>query len=196
MIARPRSLPRPAALVLAAVASLCLAASAAAGPPWISVEIPANPHDRSTRGALLVVRAYHHGTGTAYRVTGVAEGIVDGRRVSVPLEVARTAAAGVYAVGRPELEAGRWVLVLKLGDGNASATALVPLDSAGEVAGARVPSRRSADGWTIPREVSEADVEAALRGERMAADGEGGAAKMAMAALGLAALGMGLRRMG
>ncbi|HUP21108.1 MAG TPA: hypothetical protein VM778_14320 [Gemmatimonadota bacterium] len=194
MIARPRSFPRPAALALAVTASLWLAASAAAGPPWISVEIPANPHDRATRDALLVVRAYNHGTGTAYRVTGVAEGIVDGRRVSVPLAVARTNAAGVYAVARPDLVAGRWVLVLRLSEGRTGATALVPLDSRGEVAGARVPARRSGDGWMIPRDVTDADVDAALRGERMAADGEGGAAELALAAFGLAALGLGLRR--
>lgn len=192
MNVRLRSFPRSAAL--AAVASFCLAATAAAGPPWISVEIPANPHDPATRGALMLVRAYHHGTGVATTVTGVAEGIVDGRRVSIPLDVARTRSAGVYAVARPELDPGRWVLVLRLRDGHSSATALVPLSSSGEVAGATVPARRSGDGWTIPREVSDADVEAALRGERPAADAEEPGAGLAMTVLGLAALGLGLRK--
>src|SRR5690606_14581273 len=40
----------PAALVLA------LATPALAGPPWISIEYPANPLDPATRGALMVIR--------------------------------------------------------------------------------------------------------------------------------------------
>jgi len=40
-------------LALAALATALVAAPAPAlaGPPWISIELPANPYDRSTRAA-------------------------------------------------------------------------------------------------------------------------------------------------
>ena len=30
------------------------------GPPWISIEYPANPLDPSTRGGYLLVHTFHH----------------------------------------------------------------------------------------------------------------------------------------
>ena len=42
-------------LLVTAVALSVAAAVAVAGPPWLGIEYPANPHDASTRGAFLVV---------------------------------------------------------------------------------------------------------------------------------------------
>ena len=50
------------------------------GPPWISIEYPANPHDPASRGAVLVVNTFHHGTPTDFTITGKAEGMVNGVR--------------------------------------------------------------------------------------------------------------------
>ena len=57
-----RRIPRPPRRAAATGLSLALllTLSAAAGPPWISIEYPANPLDPETRGALVVVRTYHH----------------------------------------------------------------------------------------------------------------------------------------
>src|SRR5437868_1676283 len=68
---------------LAAALSAFLAAPALAGPPWISIELPVNPYDESTRGAFLLVHEFHHGTPVSYIVTGTAEGIVNGERRSI-----------------------------------------------------------------------------------------------------------------
>ena len=71
-------------LALAALTSASLATTAvASGPPWISIELPANPYDESTKGAYLLVHSFHHGTAIGYIVTGTAEGIVNGERRSV-----------------------------------------------------------------------------------------------------------------
>ena len=43
------------------------------GPAWISIETPVNPYDASTRGAFLLVHAFHHGDAMASPVTGRAE---------------------------------------------------------------------------------------------------------------------------
>jgi hypothetical protein len=149
------------------------------GPPWISVEYPVNPHDPTTRGAFLVVNAYHHGTPTAFPVRGTAEGIVAGQRRTVSLEFTRTSRPGVYALRNQWRDEGTWTLVLAVvqgeGDGN-TAQALVEIGADGTVASVKVPSRRSADGWTIPSPVAMADVERALQ-QRTRVEERAGAAK-------------------
>src|SRR2546422_4271544 len=81
-------------LALAALACALVAAPAPAfglkGPPWISIELPANPYDKSTRDAFLLVHAFHHGTAMGFIVTGTAEGMVNGERRSVKLDFAET----------------------------------------------------------------------------------------------------------
>lgn len=189
---------RPAAR-LARVAALCaglllvVAGSALAGPPWISVEIPANPNIHEARGAMLLVRAYHHDLVRAYPVTGVAEGIVDGERRSVPLEILPTGTAGLYAVAEPDLDEGRWVLVLTLEGGDIDATALVSLDARAEIAGVRVPTNGTVDGFTIPRAASDTEIEALLReGDVAGAGHDASTGKPLVAALGLLALVIGI----
>lgn len=135
------------------------------GPPWISVEYPVNPHDPTTRDAFLVVNAYHHGTPTAFPVRGTAEGIVDGRRRTVSLEFTRTSRPGVYALKKQWANTGTWTLVLAVvqgeGDGDI-AQAVVELGRDGSVASVKVPTRRSADGWTIPAPLAMAAIEKSL----------------------------------
>ena len=53
-------------LLVAAALTLLATTPAFAGPPWISIEIPANPYNSTTRGAFCLVRVYHHGD-AAYR---------------------------------------------------------------------------------------------------------------------------------
>ena len=87
---------RMRSLGLAAVVSALVATPALAGPPWISIELPANPYDQATRGAFLLVHAFHHGEPIGYLVTGTAEGIVGGERRSIKLEFSETSRDGVY----------------------------------------------------------------------------------------------------
>ena len=55
---------KPTRTAIAALAFLLAATSIAlAGPPWISIEYPANALDKETRGALALVRIYHHENG-------------------------------------------------------------------------------------------------------------------------------------
>lgn len=135
---------------------------AAFGPPWVSIELPANPHDRTTRGAFLLLNAFHHGTPMGFPVTGRAEGLVDGQRRSVNLTLDRTSRNGVYALRKQWPDAGEWTLVLSVAQGeNAVAVALVKV-SAGEVIGVRVPAEERS-GWQVPRQVTQAEIEASLR---------------------------------
>ena len=87
-----RTLLRTFALVTAL--TLTAFSSALAGPPWIAIEYPANPFDQSSRGAFLTVRTYHHGELMAKTVTGTAEGVVNGKRQSMALDIRPGSRAG------------------------------------------------------------------------------------------------------
>jgi hypothetical protein len=142
-----------------------LATTAFSGPPWISVEYPANPYDAASRGAFLLVHAFHHGQNVAFPVAGTAEGLVKGERRTVSLELRPTSRPGVYALHKQWSNDGLWTLVLSVrqGDGAANiAQAVVELGARGEVASVNVPTRQQGS-WLVPAGVSMADVESGLR---------------------------------
>ena len=148
---------------VATVLSVLLAAPALAGPPWISIELPANPYDQATRGAFLLVHAFHHGQPVAYLLTGTAEGIVNGERRSIKLEFSETARDGVYALKRMWPTDGVWTLVIKANQGpDDAATAVIELGAEGEVASIRVPVMQRGQ-WTVPAPVSLGEIDAALK---------------------------------
>jgi len=145
------------------VALLTLAAlPLVAGPPWLSIEYPANPHDARTREAFLFVNTYHHGTPAAMRLTGTAEGIVDGERRSIALRFGDTERRGSYAVTRQWPREGRWVLSITLRTGErADASALVVLGADGTPSRVTMPTRRDGP-WHVPRLLTAAEVTTAL----------------------------------
>lgn len=137
---------------------------AAAGPPWIAIEYPANPHDPETRDALVVVRTYHHERAVAGEMSAHALGTVDGRRVTVPLEVRATSRPGVYAIRGALPGAGASVLTVTRGAGSGIATALVAMNHEGEILSVSVPHRTEESGrWVVPRAPTADEVEILLR---------------------------------
>jgi hypothetical protein len=185
-----------------AAALFTLAAPALAGPPWISVEHPSNPHHPSTRGAAFLVRAYHHSTLLSVPVSGTAEGLVRGERRTLPLAIDATNQPGVYAVRGDVPREGTWILVVTLTEGpKSAASAVVRLGRDGRIAAVDVPSDRTADGWTVPRPLRAGEVDDALRdAARVAAIEawiERGSAAAGFGALGvlpLAIIGFGFAR--
>lgn len=146
-------------LILGSAATL----TAAAGPPWISVEYPANPHDPDTRGALMVVRTYHHGAAVGAEMSARALATVERRRVTVPLEVRATSRAGVYAIRGALPGGGASVVTVTRGGGRDAATALIAMDQHGEVLAVRVPHRTTEDGrWLVPRAPTAGEIETLL----------------------------------
>ena len=138
-------------------------AAAVVGPPWISIEYPANPFDRGSRGAYLLVHAFHHRTPSPVPVSGTAEGIVRGERRSVRLAFEPAGRPGVYALRKQWGDEGVWTLVVRVTqEGSDVATALVELAPSGEVARVQVPTARHREG-DFPRAVSAAEVDAGLR---------------------------------
>jgi hypothetical protein len=147
-------------------AALAVVAALAVGPPWISIEYPANPHDRSNTGTMLYVHVFHHAQPIAYPIEGTAEGFVNGERRSIKLKFTETARPAVYGLSRQWPTEGVWTLVIKMSRGESGggdgATAIVELGTDGEIASVRVPTRQQGQ-WTIPVDVSMTEVDRALR---------------------------------
>ena len=142
-----------------------VAATAAFGPPWISVECPANPYDNASKGAFLLVHAFHHGTPVSFPVSGTAEGIVAGERRTVSLEFKSTSRPGVYALHKQWSNEGVWTLVLGVTQGEGemnTAKAVVELGGSGQILSVNVPTRMQGV-WRVPDRVNMADVESGLR---------------------------------
>ena len=147
-------------LAAAALLSAAAAAPAVAGPPWISIELPANPLNASTRGMYLLVRSYHHADAMRMTVSGTATGMVDGKRRQLPLHFEATNIPGVVGL-RQTWPAGAWVLAINI-EGEEGPTALVSVGADGEVHGVKVPTQ-TRDGHTWGRKVTPQDIDAALQ---------------------------------
>ena len=166
----PHRIRRPALLALGTVALLAAGAGPAlAGPPWISIELPANPLDPTTRDAFLVVHTYHHAQVMLAPVTGRAIGMVDGQRRTIDLTFSRTSIGGEYALRRTWPAKGTWVLAINTGGDQGGVTALVGIGADGEVRSVKVPRRSGSQPWGRP--VTDQDIDATLQAVAMGSGG-------------------------
>ncbi len=157
---------------LATALTLSAFSTASAGPPWIAIEYPANPFDQTSRDAFLTVRTYHHGEMMAKTVTGTAEGVVNGQRQSMKLDIRPGSQPGMYVVRWQKPANGRWVLVINSGNqGIVDATAVVEISPTGAVANVSVPTRQLGNGWIGPRPVAASEIDGLLQGRALASAG-------------------------
>ncbi|HTS88097.1 MAG TPA: hypothetical protein VMG41_06350 [Gemmatimonadales bacterium] len=135
-----------------------------AGPPWISIELPANPFVPGARDAFCLVRVYHHGDAAYYPVQGTAEGLVAGTRRHLKIDLTDTGVPGLYAAHFQPDSAGTWMLVFRVGteENHGSATAIVTLDRQGRIVSVQVPSH-PVRGYLIPDAVSAERIDQMLR---------------------------------
>ena len=110
--------------ILLLVALFLSSITLAGGPPSFSFEAP------GAAGQVLLVHAYSCHAPTDAAVRASAEGIVNGKRTTIPLELKPTGATGVYSVARQWPAQGSWVLVFSI-DRGGQTTALVKLDAQG-----------------------------------------------------------------
>ena len=148
------------------------ATAALAGPPWISIEIPPNEIDPTTRGALALVLTWHHETLAAFPVEGVAYGIVDGRRVTREIRLSKTSRDGVMAVRADLPEEGTWIIRVDMTDGvtGGRASALLALGP-GNTSVSYVKVPRGHEG-RYPRLATDSDVDAMLATAALVAQAE------------------------
>src|SRR6266705_5135784 len=150
-------------LGFAAGVPAALATRALAHPSWISFVYPINPYDASLSGAFLVVHTFIHRTPYAVRLTGTAEGVVNGERRTIPLQFKETGQTAVYTLTQSWPREGVWTLVIRGGEAPGMvATAVVEVGPDGEVASVRLPTRLDR-GTPIALNPSMDDIDKALR---------------------------------
>ena len=183
-----KTFARPSILAIGPL--LVVATIAIAGPPWISIEYPPNRLDGDTRGALALVRMYHHEHQGQFPVEGTAEGVVDGERVSLPLKFTPVGSAGVWAVWGEIPKEGNWVLAIHGTDGVSKAeVSILAALAAGnqEISFVKVPRSREGN-W--PRAASARDVESMLQTAIVMAEAQGRSPFRSIT-VGEAAMGLG-----
>jgi hypothetical protein len=132
------------------------------GQAWVSIEVPADPHDTGAREAFLYVHAFNRGEPGSYPLSGTAEGIVNGERRTLTLQFLSTSRPGVRAVRKTWPDDGIWTLVITMRESPADqATALVEIGPDGQVSAVKVPTE-TRNGMIVAAPVAPADVAAAL----------------------------------
>ena len=124
-------------MILAFSAALCAASSVAVGAGSsfrleVGSSIAGVPAFK-VKNAVVMVRALVCVDPATARVTGTAEGIINGRRHTVPLRLVPSPTPGVYAVQQQWPAEGQWVLHLAgaCPSPKAEASTLVPLQKTG-----------------------------------------------------------------
>lgn len=140
---------------LAALSVLILSLPLFAGAPSMTIEIPAKSFDEASKDAALLIHAHFHDQAKPDTVTAVAEGIVNGRRQSIPLKVAGTSKPDVYAVKAQWPMSGTWVVAVTIEE-HAAIGALVKLGPNGSYTqGASVKK--------LDRKIAASDIESLLQ---------------------------------
>ena len=128
------------------------------GGPWISIETPANPYEQATRGALMLVHTFHHGTRVNLPLVGKAEGLVDGERKSVALTLVSSSQIGTRAVRNEWGSKGIWTVLLTATEGQGSIQAVAEITADGSVGKISVPMKGGR-----PHLLSVAEIDSGLR---------------------------------
>lgn len=140
---------------LMALAAVCLAATTAGG-FQLRVEVPQDDSE-----AVLLVRTYGCNKPENAKISGTAEGFVEGRRVSVPVKL-ENIARGVYAVEQQWTDGGAWVLAFSGTYRGHHTSTLVALDDEGRVAVKKTARGPELDVRIMPRKLSSNDIDKAL----------------------------------
>ena len=137
--------------------ALLTVAATTAGGFQLRVEVPKEGSD-----AVLLVRTYRCHQPEKAKVSGTAEGIVKGQRVSVPIQL-KTVAKGVYAVEQQWPDGTSWVLAFSGHYRGHHTSTLVTLDEQGDVAVRQTERGTELDVRVLNRKLSDADIEVALQ---------------------------------
>jgi hypothetical protein len=111
---------------------LAMPSLALAGGFQLSIETPAGASDPQLKDVVLVARTYGCHQPADAKLTATAEGLVNGNRQSMPLEL-RSIGSGVYGIKQQWPSEGTWVLVLTGAYSGMTSSVLVELGPNGKV---------------------------------------------------------------
>ena len=151
-------------IAMQAVAIGSIAVSASFGPPRITVS-PVTDPSKAPAGAVLLVESMHHNEIADLTVTARAEGLVNGKRVTLPLRLTHQS-LGHFALTKQWQDGTPWVLVLSAEQGpngaHGVAEALVKVSAAGVFASIDYPAAGWVNNSDTPKRISAAEIDAAL----------------------------------
>ena len=153
-----------ATVLFAALLALASTASVFAGGFQLAVEA-ADGAKTGSKDAALIVRTYGCHQPADANVTVMAEGIVGGRRQSLPVEL-KADAKGVYSIRQQWPAEGKWVLVLTGTYNGMTSTVFVELGEKGKVYADTRLSAWASEGTHargLRRKPTAGDVDAALK---------------------------------
>jgi hypothetical protein len=144
---------------------LAISSSALAGGFQLSVETPNSSSDAQLKDVVLVARTYGCHQPADAKLSATAEGLVNGARKSVALEL-RSIGSGVYAIKQQWPSEGTWVVALTGAYNGMTSSVLVELGPNGKV----LPGTRLDEGAMkgvhargARREWIAADIDSALK---------------------------------
>ena len=133
------------------VALVLAGAAYAGGGFWVTLHSAQSPLGKQIPDAAVLVAAEGCASPAEVKLTGTAEGLVNGERRSVTLEVVPTSKPGVWAVKKSSLGEGRWVLAIRAGMTGHNIGTVVELGPNGEYR-----AGRSLSAQELPRRVEAA----------------------------------------
>jgi hypothetical protein len=147
----------PKILTLVVCLFIAAAVPMLAGVPSITIDIPAKAFDSASHGAVLLVHARWCDPGFPNSIAGIADGVVNGKRQTLPLRIVPTSHEDVYAIHPQWPPDGIWVLTITANE-HTSVSSVVTLNRKGSVGKDSV--------ITLSRKATDADVIAALHAIR------------------------------
>jgi hypothetical protein len=143
--------------LLAAIATL--ASVTFAGGFQLEIQAPTS-NDGEMKGAVLLIRTYGCHQPWDADVSATAEGVVNGKRQSVKVELTRTS-QGVYAIKQQWPSKGAWVVAITGQYNGITSSALVEMGPNGTV---RITKENRVSSRIVQRKITTEEVESALKG--------------------------------
>ncbi len=128
---------------------------------FLSVSTPERPSDDS----VLLVSPQGCGQPSDAKISGSAEGLVKGHRLSLPLDM-KMDSSGTYRIRREWPQEGVWVLAVTATYGGLTRSVLVELGSDGFARTARTVKKGSTGElvpWTSLRKLTSGEIDTALQ---------------------------------
>ena len=160
-----QSIKRSTSVVLATLMIFGFVATTFAGGFQLSVEVPSATSAHKSKDAVLFVGTYGCHKPTDATISAAAEGVVNGERRSLPLELVYES-TGVYAVKQQWPSEGSWILAITGEYNGMTSTLIVDLAAKGKVhADTRLEpgNRKGPHARMIQRKPTTAEIDSAIK---------------------------------
>ena len=131
-MSKQKGLVRASITLTSLAVMLAIQGLALAGGFQLSIETPTGAADPQLKDVVLVARTYGCHQPADAKLTATAEGLLNGQRKSMPLEL-RSIGSGVYAIKQQWPSEGAWVLTLTGAYNGMTSSVLVELGPNGRV---------------------------------------------------------------